>query len=278
MVDTVHVRVTPEVALHARLRRAGSNTPLLFVHGLASNSRLWDGVMAAVAAAGHDSVAVDQRGHGWSSQVAHGFDFATLAADLEAVVAATFDCPVIAVGQSWGANVVLEMAARYPERVVGLVLVDGGFVRLTEAFPSWDDARAALTPPSFDHLTIAQVEAMMRTDLGGFSDEAVAAQMVNLEERADGTVRARLQRSNHMAILRRLWDHDPDAVARELRIPIAVIAVDRGDPSHADRVEAFAADGNAIEVHWVDGHHDIHAQQPEVVADILIDLARQVGP
>jgi hypothetical protein len=29
-------------------------------------------------------------------------------------------------------------------------------------------------------------------------------------------------------------------------------------------------------VHWRDGHHDIHAQQPEIVADLLQQLARRV--
>jgi pimeloyl-ACP methyl ester carboxylesterase len=95
-----------------------------------------DDVATAVAAFGHDSVAVDQRGQGLSSQVDDGFDFATLAADLDAVIDATLGRPVIAVGQSWGANVVLELAAQYPNSV--LALVDGGFARFSEAFPSWE--------------------------------------------------------------------------------------------------------------------------------------------
>ena len=265
------------LTLHALLRNGQGGAPFLLVHGLASNARLWDEVADAVAAAGHGSVAIDQRGHGRSSQTGEGYDFATLAVDLVAVVDATVDVPVIAVGQSWGANVALELAARHPDRVLGLGLVDGGFIRLTDAFPSWDQARSTLAPPLFDQLRQPRLRAMMRDRLVGFSETAVAAQLANFEENPDGTVRARLRRHNHMTILEQLWQHDPDATVRDLDIPIHVIAVNGEGPSRPDRVEAFAAAAGSITVHWVDGHHDIHAEQPHLVAGLLLDLAREVG-
>ncbi len=275
--QSLHIPVAPDLALRTLLRHGGNKAPFLFVHGLASNARLWDEVADAVATAGHDSIAVDQRGHGRSTQVDDGYDFATLADDLAAVIDATTDRPVIAVGQSWGANVVLELAARHPRRVVGLGLVDGGFIRLAEVFPSWDEAQALLAPPSFDHLTKPQLEAMMRQHLDGFSETAVAAQVANFEEDQDGTVRARLRRHNHMTILRQLWDHDPDSIAQGLDIPTRLIAVSGGGPARPERVEAFTAASDSIALHWVDGHHDIHAEQPDVVAEILVDLALEVS-
>lgn len=262
--------------LQALLRTGHGGPPFLFVHGLASNARLWDGVADAIAAAGHGSVAIDQRGHGRSSQTEEGYDFATLAADLAAAIDATVDVPVIAAGQSWGANVVLELAVRYPDRVLGLGLIDGGFIRLADVFPSWDQARSTLAPPSFDHLTQPRLRAMMRENLAGFSDTAIAAQLANFEEKPDGTVRARLRRHNHMTILRQLWSHDPDATVRNLEIPIRLVAVNGDGPSRPERVEAFAAAARSITVQWLDGHHDIHAEQPEVIAGILLELAREV--
>lgn len=273
---SVRIPVGSGLALHA-LVRGGDAIPFLFVHGLASNARLWDEVAELVAEAGHGSVAVDQRGHGRASQSDDGYDFTTLAGDLAAVVEATVDRPVVAVGQSWGANVVLEFAARFPDRVVGLGLVDGGFIRLAEVFPSWNEAQTMLAPPSFEHLTKVQLEIMMRRHLAGFSDTAIAAQLANFEEDPDGAVRARLRRGNHMTILRQLWEHDPDAIVRDIQTPIRLLAVNGSGPTRPDRVAAFVSAGDAITVHWVDGHHDIHAEQPQVVADILIELAREVG-
>lgn len=273
---SVRIPVGSGLALHA-LVRGGDAIPFLFVHGLASNARLWDEVAELVAEVGHGSVAVDQRGHGRASQSDDGYDFTTLAGDLAAVVEATVDRPVVAVGQSWGANVVLEFAARFPDRVVGLGLVDGGFIRLAEVFPSWNEAQTMLAPPSFEHLTKVQLEIMMRRHLAGFSDTAIAAQLANFEEDSDGAVRARLRRGNHMTILRQLWEHDPDAIVRDIETPIRLLAVNGSGPSRPDRVTAFVSAGHAITVHRVDGHHDIHAEQPRVVADILIELACEVG-
>ena len=65
---SVLVPVADGVELRCLVRRGANGTPLLLVHGLASNARLWDEVAAIIAGAGHDSVAVDQRGHGRSTQ------------------------------------------------------------------------------------------------------------------------------------------------------------------------------------------------------------------
>ncbi|MDQ1426431.1 MAG: lipase, partial [Acidimicrobiaceae bacterium] len=104
-----HVRVTDDVTLVVR-RHDGDGRPFLLVHGLASNARLWDGVADHLAAADHAVVTVDQRGHGQSSKPDHGYDFATVVADLVALIdALDLDRPIVA-GQSWGGNVVLELA------------------------------------------------------------------------------------------------------------------------------------------------------------------------
>ena len=66
------------------LRRAdGARRPFLLVHGLSSNARIWDGVAARLAAAGHPVVAVDQRGHGRSAKPHHGYRIARLARDAQ---------------------------------------------------------------------------------------------------------------------------------------------------------------------------------------------------
>ena len=87
------------------------------MHGLASNARLWDGVATRLAAAGHPVAAVDQRGHGQSDKPDDGYDFATLTEDLAAILADLDwqgDRTPLVAGQSWGANVVLELAVRQP--------------------------------------------------------------------------------------------------------------------------------------------------------------------
>ena len=107
----------------------------LLVHGLSSNAQLWAGVGAVLAGRGHRVVAVDQRGHGLSAKVDGGDAFGTLTDDLVAVMdALDLDRPVV-VGQSWGGNVALELAAHHGDRVAALVAVDGGHIDLSAQFP-----------------------------------------------------------------------------------------------------------------------------------------------
>ena len=152
MVDTGRVRLA--------VRRTGpeptsaiAQRPVLLVHGLASNARLWDGVAQRLGDAGHPVVAVDQRGHGRSDVPADGYDTETCAADLAALVDVlgwVDGLAPVAAGQSWGGNVVLTLAARHPSSTAAIALVDGGWLRLGGRFETFEQCWQVLAPPSFD--------------------------------------------------------------------------------------------------------------------------------
>lgn len=270
--------VTPSgVGLNAIIRSGDvDRVPFLFVHGLASNARLWDGVADRLAVDGHASVAVDQRGHGRSDKVDGGFDFGTLVSDLDAVVAATLSPPVIAVGQSWGGNVVLELAAERPALVRGVVCVDGGFIKLARTFPSWEVVSEQLAPPPIEGMLRSDLERGMREWLTDFPSAGIVAQMANYEELPDGTVRPHLARDSHMTILRFLWEHDPDALAERVHQPVLVIAASGGIEGSSGRADEFAEQLRSGSVVWMDAHHDVHAQYPEDVAHLLLDFASRL--
>jgi pimeloyl-ACP methyl ester carboxylesterase len=83
----------------------------LLVHGLASNSRLWDYVALELANRGHLVAAMDLRGHGVSDKPDHGYDFATLTSDILEVSESLGLVKPILGGQSLGANLVLSGVA-----------------------------------------------------------------------------------------------------------------------------------------------------------------------
>jgi pimeloyl-ACP methyl ester carboxylesterase len=249
----------------------------LLVHGLASNARLWDGVADELAARGDASVAVDQRAHGESEGTDDGFDFGTLADDLAAVVDATLGRPVVAAGQSWGGNVVLELAARHPELVEGVVCVDGGFITLSERFPTWEEAARVLAPPSFEGRTVDQLRLGARVRFEGWPESGIEGQLANFVIEDDGAVRPRLTRPRHMAILAELYGHHPRAVASGIEVPVRVIAVrDEGRPGSESQVERFVEALPRGSLRWMEGHHDVHAQQPEAVAADLVSFAEGI--
>lgn len=80
-----------------------------------------------------------------------------------------------------------------------------------------------------------------------------------------------------MAILRHLWEHDPDGPARRIGVPALVLAVDEEREGRSERVEAFARSLGDATVEWLDAHHDVHAQHPKEVARLLSAFADRLG-
>jgi len=261
------------VHLQVRTWATESGGPaFLLVHGLASNARLWDGVGEELAAAGHAAIAVDLRGHGLSDKPEDGYDVATVAGDLEQLIAGLgLDRPVVA-GQSWGANVALELAWRSPHLLRGVALIDGGWLELSRPFPTWDACARALAPPPLEGARFADIEFMIRASHPAWPEEGIAGTIANFDIRADGTVAPHLTRARHMLILRGLWEHHPSARFAEVTVPALLVPADDGSSS-AERKKADVARAGALlptsRTHWFTGDHDIHAQFPAPLADVL---------
>jgi pimeloyl-ACP methyl ester carboxylesterase len=274
------VKVADQVALEVfgrGLDHPGS--PILLVHGLASNARLWDGVAERLAAAGHPVAAVDQRGHGQSDKPDSGYDFATLTADLMAILAdlgwPADRAPWLA-GQSWGANVVLEMAIRHPGAARGLVLVDGGTMELRSRFADWPTCEAALAPPALLGSTAASFERLTRSNHADWPETGITGALANVEVLGDGTIRPWLSRDNHMTILRNMWDHHLSDRYPLVDVPVLVLPAEdaanqRWMAGKRDEVARAGAALNRSVTRWIAGDHDLHAQHPDLVAELIHD-------
>jgi pimeloyl-ACP methyl ester carboxylesterase len=108
------------ITLHVRDWGDGSPAPpIVLLHGLSSNARIWDGVAPRLAGAGLRPVAIDQRGHGESDQPSSGYDFATVTSDLSHALEALGIRAPLLVGHSWGANVALQCAAELAATLAG---------------------------------------------------------------------------------------------------------------------------------------------------------------
>ena len=246
---------------------------VLLVHGLSSNAQLWAGVGAVLAGRGHRVVAVDQRGHGLSAKVDGAEAFGTLTDDLLAVMdALVLDRPVV-VGQSWGGNVALELAARHGDRLTALVGIDGGHIDLSSQFPDKATMLTALTPPRLVGLQLQDLEDGLREQHPDWPETGIRGQLANVVRRPDGTVAPHLTLDRHLAILDGLWDQDP--VERWAQVPVAslLLPVRGGHPpgdAKQRAVEAVQRSNPRVQVTWLDGDHDIHAQRPDEVAELVL--------
>lgn len=251
----------------------------VLVHGLASNARTWDGVAAALSALGHPVATVDLRGHGRSSKPDGAYDVQTVAWDVAALLdQLDLDRPIVA-GQSWGGNVAVELAARRPDAVRGIVCVDGGWLEPSRTFPDWETCRRALEPPRLAGRRLVEIESYIRSAHPDWPETGIRGTIANFEVRTDGTIAPWLTFERHIEVLRGLWDHHPAARFPGLAVPVLLVPADGGDAEGTGRkrrdVEAARAAIPNARVHWFRGDHDIHAQHPDELAAVMHEQAAE---
>lgn len=261
----------------------GEGRPVVLLHGLASTCRIWDFV-APILAKDFSVIAVDQRGHGDSGKPERGYDFASVAADVAALLTGRgIERPVL-VGHSWGADVALELAVARPELLRGIVFVDGGTIDASARYDTLDDALVQMAPPDFRGTTRQQFLDRVRsggqwaTLIGQRGKAAEDIIMGNFETLDDGTIRAKLSRDNHLRIIEALWDHHPRELYENVTCPVLMMpARQRENPDAYERTlarsESIAAAERLLprsKTVWLeDSIHDVPVQRPELVADTI---------
>ena len=257
----MRVEVGGGVNLEVDTWPGGGNVAYLLVHGLSSNRRTWEGVAARLHELGHPVASVDLRGHGRSDKPDEGYDFETMGADLIAVLdAAGFPTAVLA-GQSTGGNLVVELALRAPERVAGIVGVDGGALELARQWPEWDRCKEALAPPPLAGTRPTAIEAMLRRGHPTWTDWGIEVTMANLELLPDGTISPWLTLDHHLRILRALWEHQPSTIIPKLDTTVLLVMAGTGD--------AWAA---------AEGGHGGRADRSVATCPGRVDVARRSRP
>jgi non-heme chloroperoxidase len=154
---------------HTRLfyRDWGHGTPLVFLSGWTLNSDMWAYQMEPLSRLGCRCVAYDRRGHGRSSDPGRGYDFDTLADDLDSVLSTLDLNNVTLVGHSIASGEAVRYLTRHGSARVARIAfiapaatpyllktednpngIDGalfeqGRAALSRSFPDWIEANAA---------------------------------------------------------------------------------------------------------------------------------------
>ncbi|MBA3871704.1 MAG: alpha/beta hydrolase [Anaerolineae bacterium] len=249
------------------------NPPLILLHGLASSSHMFD-LVAPELAADYHVIAFDQRGHGLSDKPTTGYDFETVASDLDKLVEVLglADKPFHLAGHSWGASTALYYAATRPERVQKVILIDGGLRPVTEGFKSVEE----MAPPQHQNWPIADVKHMIREDWFGWAYrpelEALALSIYDLSNPND--VQPYLKLAQHMQIAQALWDFRAADYFSRVHAPVlAVLGIERGETPSASLQEYVAAAQTSLkqfEVFWMpETIHDIPWHRPHELVTIM---------
>ena len=112
--------------------RAGTGSPpFVFVHGFACSHADWRPQIDHFAAS-RTVVACDLRGHGATPGDPADCSIETYGADVATLISALDLQGVVLIGHSMGCRVVLQAALDAPQRVAGVVLIDGSRIGMGE--------------------------------------------------------------------------------------------------------------------------------------------------
>lgn len=125
----------------------GTGTPVVLLHGWGSDRRFWRAQLDATWS-GVQLIAIDLIGHGHSDAPDAEYTADFLAASVTAVLDDLAVERAILVGHSMGVTVARQIYRASPERVIGLVVVDG-FLREVPWSPWQEQMLVALKGPDY---------------------------------------------------------------------------------------------------------------------------------
>ena len=261
----------------------GGGEWLVLLHGLASQAHIWD-LVAPRLTDSFRVIAIDQRGHGLSDKPDRGYDWATITSDLDAILRAQKIDRAVLAGHSWGGNVALQYAADQPDRVSGLILIDGGFLQIGDRL-DWPTVEKFLEPPDLIGTPVDEFRSGMKGWMGSaWSPEAEAITLQNFEIRADDTIAPWMRKSNHMQVVRTLWEHRPSELWARVACPVLLIPAVAPEPhdertrdvlENKRRIIATAEAGlKQSQTLWMmDTIHDSPLQRPAELAQAIKTFA-----
>lgn len=190
----------------------GGAPPLVFIHAFGCARSDWKAQLVRFAPQ-HSCIAVDLGGHGETplrpehrTVEAHGQDIVTLMTSLDLP-------PAVVVGNSLGCRVALDVVGRAPDRVCGLILVDGS--RLSPTGGTKHAALGAGADPARYQETARRMFATM------FSPAFDPTRISEMTARA-----LQIDPEFGMALLADIGRHDLEELERLLdRIAVPVLAV-----------------------------------------------------
>ncbi len=262
----------------------GNGPPILALHGLASSANWYERV-ANHLISDYRIVAPDQRGHGKTTQAHSGYDWQTLASDLVGLMDHLGIEQAAVLGHSWGGHVASNLAARFPQRISHLVMIDGGFQDghlLPNA--SWETFRQRFGPRDVSGNREQFLERLrvQLADCWGDDLERIVQTMVYEDEQ--GLIRDILHPDSHAQVLTSMWDEPPSTVLPQISCRTLIVPAgphpDRADTEFArmrvKMVEAAAKAAPNCQVTWIpDTIHDVGYHKPHELARVIGDFLAQ---
>ena len=263
----------------------GGDGPLvLALHGLASSAH-WYQRVARRLKENYRVIAPDQRGHGQTTQATSGYDWQTLASDAIGFLDQLGSEQAIVLGHSWGGHVASNVAARFPDRVSHLVMIDGGYQDghlLPDA--SWELFKTRFGPRDVSGTKeefLSRVRSQMEDSWGDDLEQTLLSMVY---EDSQGLMRDILHPDNHAQVLRAMWDEPPTVILPQILCPTLIVPAgplpERAGSEFAKMRERMVAAAEQVmancTVRWIpETIHDIGYHKPDELAQVIRQFVEQ---
>jgi pimeloyl-ACP methyl ester carboxylesterase len=265
-------------------RTAGEGPVILLIHGITSDSTVWDRVAPGLARS-HTVIAPDLPGHGRSDKPKGDYSLGAHACWLRDLLLALGHQRATLVGHSLGGGIAMQFSYQFPEMCERLVLVDsGGLGREVSVL-----LRAASLPGSEFVLPVLAASRLLDAGarIGGVLDRIGLKLGTDVEQMARGhnTLSDAASRSAFLHTLRGVVDPAGQRVDATNRLYLAellpllliwgqrdsIIPVSHGRAAHA------RLPSSRLEVLERSGHFP-QLDEPECFLEVLLDFLEETEP
>ena len=235
----------------------GAGTPILCIHGTSSSALVWEREMSEISTRGR-CIMYDRRGcfrserpdpYFTTAVTDHGDDAAALLGVLDAT-------PAVIIGRSYGGAIAVDLARRYPDKVIALALLEPAILTLDPGAAEWGDPFAARILEIAERDPSAVAQAFL-TEVAG--DEAWRSFPEEVKQMFIG---------NGPAIAAEFRGGDLDVSVEDLRAirRLTLVVTSEESPEPFRKVDAVLVDAMPISEHaWGEGGHLISPAHPRVM-------------
>ncbi|MFI0432576.1 MAG: alpha/beta fold hydrolase [Candidatus Nanopelagicales bacterium] len=262
----------------------GPASPIVALHGLGASSTHWLPAAQLLADRGHRVIVPDLPGHGSSGSGPGDYSLGTLASNVRDLLDHLELATCTLVGHSMGGGVALQFAYQFPQRLDAVALLAaGGLGTETSSALRWlaRPGSGLVLAAAFNATTVGALEAAARRWPNGRQPDLLStASLARFRELADAH-----HREAFLSMLRAVVDSGGQRVSAVERLsvlsdtPTLIIWGGRDHilpVAHGDRAHEALPQSTLVVL--PDAGHDPHLDAPELVAELIDELARSRGP